>query len=161
MPRLLRHRRDASAATPDYAQVAPAVLSRRRFPSARTTGTAIGAGRALLGATFLVAPAGALRLLGVNTATATRVSWLSRMTAARDGVLGAGVLAASARGTSTASWLLAGAVSDAADAAALTAALRSRKIGGTGAMAMTAVAAAAAALGAWAAAGAVRRPSDR
>jgi hypothetical protein len=134
----------------NYAAGGDSVQKSRRLPSARTVGLAIGMGRTLIGVAFLAAPMPALRLLGVDTATAARTSWLSRMTAARDGVLGAGTLMSSASGRGSAPWLLAGAVADAADAAAIAAALRTRKVAGAGAIGMVGVAGAAAVVGLWA-----------
>ncbi|PZS15368.1 MAG: hypothetical protein DLM57_12890 [Pseudonocardiales bacterium] len=110
----------------------------RRLPSARTIGLTVGAGRAAIGAIFLAAPVSSVRLLGLDTATATRVTWLARMTAARDGVLGAGTLVSSARREGAGGWLLAGSVSDAVDAVVLVAALRDGKVRGRRAQAITA-----------------------
>lgn len=132
------------------------VRQSRRLPSARNVGLAIGVGRTVIGAAFLAAPVPALRMLGVDTATAARTSWLSRMTAARDGVLGAGTLMSSASRRGSAPWLLAGALADAADAAAIATALRNGKVAGIGAIGMVGAAGAAAAVGVWAAAASAR-----
>jgi hypothetical protein len=110
----------------------------------------------LIGAVFMAAPEGSVRLLGLDTATARRVAWLARMTAARDGVLGAGTLAATTRGTGEAAWLVAGAVSDTADAVVLAAALRDGRVRGLRARAITAGAAVAAGLAILATADALR-----
>ena len=101
-----------------------------RLPSARTIGLSVGAGRVTIGAVFLAAPVMSVRLLGLDTATAARITWLARMTAVRDTVLGAGTVACSGRRQGAAGWLLAGAVSDAVDAAVLAAALRGGKLRG-------------------------------
>jgi hypothetical protein len=106
------------------------VPSAGRLPSARTIGLSLGAGRTAVGAIFFSAPVASVRLLGLDTATAARVSWLARMTAVRDGVLGAGTLVSSGRQVGAGGWLLAGSVSDAVDAAVLVAALRAGKVGG-------------------------------
>ncbi len=112
----------------------------------------VGAGRLLIGAAFLAAPVTSVRILGLDTATAARVAWLARMTAIRDGVVGAGTLASSARGGGASGWLLAGAVSDAVDAAVLVSALREGRVAGWPARAIAAGAVAAAAVAAVAAA---------
>ncbi len=109
-----------------------------RLPSARTIGICVGATRLTIGAVFLAAPVASVRLMGLDSATAARVSWLARMTAARDGVLGAGTLASSASRSGAVGWLLAGSISDAADAAVLVSALRQGKLGGWRAQAISA-----------------------
>lgn len=130
-----------------------------RLPSARTVGLSLGAGRLAIGAIFLAAPVSSVRLLGLDTAAAARVTWLARMTAARDGVLGAGTLVCSARQNGAGAWLLAGSVSDAVDAAVLAAALREGGVRGWPAQAVTAGALAAAVAGAAAATAHVLRRS--
>lgn len=149
MPRSLRRRvnRSLSISVP----VPDSVQCPSRLPSARTIGVSVGAGRLAIGAIFLAAPVTSVRLLGLDTATAARVTWLARMTAVRDGVLGAGTLASSARQNGAGGWLLAGAVSDAMDAAVLVAALREGKVRGWRARAISAGAAGAALLAAAAA----------
>jgi hypothetical protein len=156
VPRHNRRHAVTIPSTDDYAAGGDSVPRSRRLPSARSVGLAIGVGRTLIGATFLAAPVPALRMLGVDTATAARTTWLSRMTAARDGVLGAGTLMSSASRRGSAPWLLAGAVADAADAAAIAAALRTRKVAGIGAIGMGGAAGVAAAVGLWAAAASAR-----
>ena len=120
--------------------------------SARTVGVLLAAGRVALGGSFLVSPVLAVRVLGTDTATARRITWLSQMTAGRDIALAAGALAAEARGRSGASWIAAGAAADAVDALAIAAAVRSGKLGGARPTAMVAGAGAAALVGFWAAA---------
>ena len=127
--------------------------------SAKTLGILLASGRAVLGGTFLVAPVTAVRVLGTDTATARRVTWLSQMTAGRDIALAAGALAAEARGRSGAPWVAAGAAADAVDAIAIATAVRTGKLGGLRPTAMVGGAAAAAAVGFWAAAR--REPSGR
>jgi hypothetical protein len=122
-----------------------------RLPSARATGLCVGAGRMAIGAVFLAAPVSSVRLLGLDTATAARITWLARMTAARDGVLGTGTLVSSAREDGAGAWLLAGSVSDAVDAAVLVAALREGRVRGFPAQAVIAAAVVAACTGAAAA----------
>jgi len=119
--------------------------SQRQFPSARTIGLSVGAARVAVGAIFMAAPVSSVRLLGLDTATAARITWLARMTAARDAVLGAGTVVSSARRDGATPWLLAGAVSDAVDAAVLTVALHEGRVRGWRAQFVTAGAVAAAA----------------
>jgi hypothetical protein len=120
--------------------------------SARRTGILLAAGRAVLGGSFLVSPIAAVRVLGTDTATARRITWLSQMTAGRDIALAAGALAAEARGRSGSAWVAAGAAADTVDALAIAAAVRSGKLGGLRPTAMVGGAALAAAIGFWAAA---------
>jgi hypothetical protein len=157
VPRPFRRRAATDTSIATYVESADSVPSMSRLPTARRIGLVIGAGRALLGATVLAAPVTSVRIFGVDTGTASRVVWLTRMTAARDTVLGVGTLNAIARSTSGGPWLLAGAVSDAADAAAIGAALRANRVRGVGALGAVGVAVAAAVVGVWAAAEAVHR----
>lgn len=119
----------------------------------------VGLGRILAGGGFLLAPVGSTRVLGLDTATAKRVSFLARMMAARDVVIGAGT-AASGRGTGRpAAWLLAGAVADATDAVVIAGALKSGQARGPVAAAVVGVAGVAAAVAAVGALSALRRPN--
>jgi hypothetical protein len=86
-------------------------------------------GRVAFAAVFLAAPVPGVRLLGTDTATAQRVSWLTRMMAVRDGALGVGALNAT-RGGDPRPWLIAGAVSDAVDAVVIAGALKSGRVKG-------------------------------
>jgi hypothetical protein len=115
-----------------------------RLPSARTIGVLVGAGRVALGGIFLAAPVTSVRLLGLDTATAARVTWLARMAAGRDVAIGAGTVVSSARGAGAGGWLLAGSFADGVDAVVLAAALREGKVAGWRARAMPAAALAAA-----------------
>jgi hypothetical protein len=121
-------------------------------PSARRVGVLLGVARAGLGGTFLVAPTLSLQLLGVDTATARRMTWLARMTAGRDVALAAGVLAAAARGRGVTPWLAAGAAADGVDAIALGEAVRAGRLAGVRAGAAAGGAVAAALVALWAAA---------
>jgi hypothetical protein len=121
-----------------------------------TTALLIGAGRVAFGVAFAAAPAAGVRLMGTDTATARRVTWVSRMVAARDTALGLGTLAA-ARNGDAAPWLLAGALADAGDALAVTASLRQGRVGGPGAWLIAVGGLPLAALGAAAAWGLRRR----
>lgn len=89
----------------------------------------IGLGRLVIGLGFLADPVSSVRVLGVDTATAKRMTFLARMTAGRDLVLGAGTLAARTP-SAQAAWLTAGAVADGIDAAVLGAGLRSGSLRG-------------------------------
>jgi hypothetical protein len=113
----------------------------------RTLARLIGTGRVLLGGAFLAAPVASTRALGLDSATAKRVSFLARMMAARDVAIGAGTAAASCRGGRPGGWLLAGALADAADAVVIAGALKSGRANGPvaagvagGAVALAAVA---------------------
>jgi hypothetical protein len=108
----------------------------------------IGTGRVLLGGAFLAAPVASTRALGLDSATAKRVSFLARMMAARDVAIGAGTAAASCGGGRPGGWLLAGAFADAADAVVIVGALKNKRANGPiaagvvgGAVALAAVAA--------------------
>ena len=91
----------------------------------------MGAGRVLLGAVAVASPVAATRLLGMDSATAKRVTLLARMAGARDVALGAGTLAArSTDPAGTTWWLVAGAFADAVDAAAMAGALRRGSVRG-------------------------------
>jgi hypothetical protein len=91
-------------------------------------GLAIGAGRLAIGCAAFARPVAAVRMLGVDTATATRAVWLTRMTAARDAALGAATIAGVAGRREQTPWLLAGALADAGDAVAFTLAVRSGRL---------------------------------
>jgi hypothetical protein len=146
------HRRRTVRSLHTYVADADSVPLSGRLPSARTIGLCVGAGRVAIGAVFLAAPVTSVRLLGLDTATAARITWLARMTAVRDTVLGAGTVVSAGRRRGAAGWLYAGAVSDTVDAAVLAAALREGKVrgwrpqaiavGAVGAAAIAAVAAA-------------------
>jgi hypothetical protein len=105
--------------------------ARRRIPvpDARSLAVGIAAGRTVIAAGILVAPQLSARFLGADTATARRVTWLTRMMAVRDAALGVGGAYASRRGDPR-PWLIAGAVADAVDAAVLRRALKEGRIAG-------------------------------
>jgi hypothetical protein len=145
-------RRRAARSLPTYVASTDSVHVLARLPSARTIGLSVGAGRMAIGAMFLAAPVSSVRLLGLDTATAARITWLARMTAARDTVLGTGTVVSSGRGQGAAGWLLAGSVSDAVDAALLASALRSGTVRGRRVQAIAAGAVGAALVAAAAAA---------
>lgn len=86
--------------------------------------TGTGALRIAIGAALLTRPTTLPKALGVDSATAERVKWLSPMLGARDLALGAGLVHAARRGRDPRPWLLAAAFSDAVDALAFAGALR-------------------------------------
>ena len=99
-----------------------------RMPSDRLIAAGIGSARVAIGVSFLSSPVTFLRLVGLDTATATRVTWLARTAGIRDVALGVGTLVASATGRDDTPWLLAGAACDAVDAVVTSAAARDRRI---------------------------------
>ena len=116
----------------------------------RATPGQLAAGRAGAGALMVVRPRLLPRLLGVDSATATRVGWSVQMLGARELALGLGTLVAAQgpdrRGARL--WVAAGVLCDAVDVLAVAGALlRGRVSKGTG-TAVLGVAAAAVALGA-------------
>ena len=115
---------------------------RLRALEPRAVARSIGLGRLVIGLGFLADPVASVRVLGVDTASAKRMSFLARMTAGRDIVLGAGTLAARTP-PAQAAWLTAGAVADGVDAAVLAAGLRAGTVRGVPAVAITAGAAGA------------------
>jgi hypothetical protein len=108
----------------------------------------LAGGRALFGAGMLVAPELTARRLGLDTGTARRVSWLTRMMAARDAVLGVGGLLATRPGGDAVPWLAASAACDATDALVVAVAVRQGRLAGLAPIALVPVAAGAAMVGA-------------
>ena len=119
-----------------------------RFPEADALALQLSAGRTAAGAVFLALPVLSARLLGADSATAKRVSWLTRMMAVRDAAIGAGGVAALRGKGSATPWLIAGAVSDTVDAIVLTQALQQGRVKGFIPAAVVPLAAGAAAVGA-------------
>ena len=119
-------------------------------PTAEGVVVALGLARSVLGVAFLAAPAVSVRVLGMETATAKRVTYLARMAAARDIGLGAGLLAAGP-GPSSVPWLVASAAADTVDALAIAGALRTGAARGVTAAGVVIGATASAAAGFWAA----------
>lgn len=76
-----------------------------------------------VGAALVARPAALPTSVGVDSATAARISWLGRMVGVRDMTLGWGLVHAARHGADPRPWLLAQAASDAVDAAAFTAAV--------------------------------------
>src|SRR5207248_9350744 len=109
---------------------------------------AVGSSRVALGVGYLAFPVSATRMLGVDGATATRMAWLARMTAARDLALGAGTVVSTMTTGRNSAWLAAGMVCDAVDAAVIAVAARQRRLDPLRAAAATAAAVAGVAGGA-------------
>jgi peptide-methionine (R)-S-oxide reductase len=107
----------------------------------------LGACRLAVGGAFLAFPVAAVRLLGVDRASADRMSWLARMAAVRDLALGAGVLGAAVTQRGRVPALLATALTDAADAALIALAARDARVDRVRGLAMAAGAAGAAGAG--------------
>lgn len=84
----------------------------------------VAAGRVALGVGMVARPELFPKVLGIDSGTAARMGWFGRMFGAREVALGAGLLLAGRNGSGEREWLLAGAVSDAVDAAAFAEALR-------------------------------------
>ena len=118
----------------------------------RTRLRLLAAGRVGVGLGMLARPADLPKVLGVDSATAERMAWVTRMLGVREAVVGLGTLDALRSGGAR-PWVLGGAVVDAVDAAVFAgAAARGRVrplLGGGFALAGAAIAAAqlAAALG--------------
>jgi hypothetical protein len=129
----------------------------RRLLAPDAIACSIGLGRLLLGGGFLIAPVASTRVLGVDTATAKRVSFLAQMMAARDMAIGAGTALSSTRGRGPAGWLLAGAVADATDAVVIAGALKSGRARGPVASGIVGGAVALSAVAVFGAVGSLRR----
>jgi hypothetical protein len=100
----------------------------RTWGSRSALAAGIGVGRVLVGVSFLSSPVAGLRLIGLDTATAARVTWLTRTAGIRDVALGAGMLFAAATGGDDGPWLIAGAGCDAVDAAVTAIAARDGRV---------------------------------
>ena len=116
----------------------------------RATPAQLAAGRAGAGAVMVLRPRLLPGLLGVDSATATRVAWSVQMLGARELALGLGTLVAAQapdrRGARL--WVAAGVLCDAVDVLAMTGALLRGRVSKGSGTAVLAVAAAAVALGA-------------
>ncbi len=116
----------------------------------RATPAHLAVGRTAAGTAMIVRPRALPQLMGVDSATATRVGWAIQMLGAREVAVGLGTLMAlrSPDRRASRTWVAAGILCDAVDVVAMTAALaRGRVSKGAGA-AVLAVAASAVALGA-------------
>ena len=144
--------RPARSADPDSPSAgSPRFLS--ALPDAVTVARFVGVGRTVLGGGVLATPVSSVKALGVDTGTAKRMEFVSRMMAGRDVVIGVGTMLS----RRPAGWLLAGAVADAVDAVAVAQARREGRAGGVVAAALVPGAAGLALLGAAAALGTLRR----
>src|SRR5579875_2795295 len=148
VPRLRRRsRRRLDTLIGNYAPDLSSVPALRQLlPSPQAVVLALGLGRLAIGAGFLAAPVLSTRVLGLDTATAKRVSFLARMAAVRDLGLGGGLLAAGPKPAAV-PWLLAGAGCDVVDATVILGAMRKRATGGPVAVGVSVGALGAAALG--------------
>lgn len=102
----------------------------------------VALGRVAAGGVLLTRPQLLPRLVGIDSATAGRTSWLVQMLGAREVALGLGTLHELRRGDTRASrlWLTAGLVSDATDALVVAAAVRRGRISRLPGLAAVAVA---------------------
>lgn len=89
----------------------------------RVTVRQLSLARAAAGAAMLAAPARVPRVLGVDSASATRMAWATRMLGVREVALGLGSAAAQRRPDAAAArlWVWAGLCTDAVDALTLAA----------------------------------------
>ena len=94
----------------------------------------VAVGRLTAGAVLLTRPQLLPRLVGIDSATAGRTSWLVQMLGAREIALGLGTLHELRRGDTRASrlWLTAGLISDATDALVVAAAVRRGRMSRSG-----------------------------
>ena len=115
----------------------------------RATVGQLALGRAAAGASMIVRPTMLPRLMGVDSAAATRLGWSVQMLGAREVAVGLGTLA-SVRGgdrRATRTWVAAGVLCDAVDALAMTGALLRGRVGKGAGAATLAVALGAVAIG--------------
>lgn len=100
-----------------------------RSVPARVPADSLGLVRAGAGVTMLVRPTALPRLLGADSATANRVTWVTQMLGAREVALGLGAFVALRRGGPAArTWLYAGALADGLDAVAVSTAIAKGKV---------------------------------
>ena len=102
----------------------------------RASVSQLALGRTAAGASMIVRPSLLPRVMGVDSATATRVGWAVQMLGAREVAVGLGTLAALRGGDrrSARTWVAAGVLCDAVDALAVGGAvLRGRVTKGAGA----------------------------
>ncbi len=152
-------RRHSSTTELDVSDVSSVAPTAQTVRYARKIGLALGTGRLAMGGAFLAYPVASVRLLGLDSATASRVAWLARMAAVRDAALGAGTVASTAASRGQSAWLLAGAFTDAADAAVIALAVRAGRLGRGRGYLIAAGAVGTALVGLGSAAGLLRRSS--
>lgn len=116
----------------------------------RTTPAHLAVGRTAAGASMVVRPKALPQLMGLDSATATRVGWSVQMLGIRDLALGLGTLVALRNPDPRAarSWLAMGVLCDAVDALAVTGAMVKGRVSKGSGAAVVAVALGAAAIGA-------------
>ncbi len=90
--------------------------------------TGLGCTRAVIGITMAARPALLSRFLGVDSTTATRVGWATRMIGVREVAIGAGTLAAVVRGSDLLPWFMAQLVADGGDTVVVAAAVKRRQV---------------------------------
>ena len=129
----------------------------RTAPSAKGLALSLNGARLALGAALLAYPAPMIRQLGVDRASAARMSWLARTAAARDAALGAGGVVAVVRGRGQPGWVLAGVACDVVDAVVLVQAAQQRRVDPLRGRLMVGAAAVSAAAGTLSAVGLLRR----
>lgn len=105
----------------------------------------LSVGRAAAGVSMIARPRMLPTTLGVDSAAATRMSWVTQMLGAREVALGAGTWAALRHGDRRATrlWLYAGLLSDAVDAIAIGAAVAQGRVSKVTGGAVVAIAGAA------------------
>ena len=130
------------------------LLTRTAPPARRSLRELVGPehlalGRTGAGTVMVLRPRALPQLLGVDSATATRMGWAVQMLGAREVALGLGTLAALRRpdGAAARAWLAAGVLCDAVDVLAVGGALLRGRLRTTTGGAVLAVAAGAVALG--------------
>ena len=96
--------------------------------AARTVTVGVAVGRVTLAAAVLARPEILARALGVDTVTARRLDWITRMFAVRDGLLGAGAGHAVLAGQPVRPWLWAQVAADGTDAAVVAVAAYRRRV---------------------------------
>lgn len=109
-------------------------LTSQRF--ARSLAVSTGIFRMTAGPVLIARPEALAQRLGVDSITARRTGWLTRLLAGRETALGLGTLHAAITGRPVRPWLAAQAVCDATDAAALLLAAKSRHVARTPALAL-------------------------
>ncbi len=129
----------------------------RTAPSAKALALSLNGGRLTLGASLLAYPAPMIQLLGIDRASAARMSWLARTAAARDASLGMGSIVAVLRRRGQPGWLLAGVACDVVDAIVLMQAAQQRRVDPLRGQLMAGVAVVSAAAGTLSAVGLLRR----
>ena len=117
--------------------------------AARATPKHLALGRTAAGASMIVRPRSLPQLMGLDSATATRVGWAVQMLGAREVAVGLGTLAALSSPDRRASrtWIAAGVLCDAVDVLAVGGALLRGRVSKGSGTAVLAVAVSAVALG--------------